>query len=312
MTIGVEKVFAPAFRLSLRLSLAWLAATATATTQAADPLPISAHNCYPSEGARNDRLVEALSLGIDNIEIDLGWDETGRRLIVGHDPAPMPGVEYATLDAYLTPALEAHWKHPRPDRAPTILTIDWKTDHPDAVRAFKLFLDEHADWFSSAPKAAESPLTPRRLTVCFTGSDVAKDRYDELVPPGGTYRAFRDVVFGGTSYRDDVQAYAPERATAYHRFLTFHWANIERGGPPLAGVWTPEESARLDALLDHVHKQGFRARFYCLNGPRGPINSPYRFHDGNTVKIRWHAAAKAGADWIATDDYKAIVKALVK
>ena len=62
----------------------------------------------------------------------------------------------------LIPALTSHLKVPRPDGAPTVLTIDWKTDRPEAVQKFKELLDAHAEWFSSAPKAADSPLSPRR------------------------------------------------------------------------------------------------------------------------------------------------------
>jgi hypothetical protein len=55
----------------------------------------------PAAAFGNDRFVEALRLGIDNIEIDLGWDEAGPRLIVGHDAAPRPGVAYPELEPYI-------------------------------------------------------------------------------------------------------------------------------------------------------------------------------------------------------------------
>ena len=70
------------------------------------PLPISAHNCYAQDRTTNERLDEALALGIDNIEIDLGWDEAGQRLIVGHDARPRPGVAYPEFEASMVPALE--------------------------------------------------------------------------------------------------------------------------------------------------------------------------------------------------------------
>jgi lysophospholipase L1-like esterase len=269
------------------------------------PLPVSAHNCYPTDSTSRARLVEALALGLDNIEIDLGWDAAKQRLIVGHDASPRPGIAYPDLEDYLVPALEEHWSHSRADRAPTVLTLDWKTDEPAAVARFREFLETHADWFSSAPKAAESPLTVRRLTVCFTGSDTAKDHYDALIPPGGTYRAFRDTVFGaGSAYREDVKAYAPDPATAYHRFFTFAWSHVERGGAPGAGSWTADEAARLAALIDLVHRQGYRARLYTLNGHTGPfLLSPYRLADDTSAQLRWRFATAAGADWIATDEY---------
>ncbi|MBX6315280.1 MAG: hypothetical protein IRY99_20570, partial [Isosphaeraceae bacterium] len=231
------------------------------------PLPISAHNCYPLNGQGRERLIEALELGIDNIEIDLGWDEKTQRLIVSHDATPRPGVVYPEFEDYLVPALEAHWRTPRPDGAPTVLTIDWKTAEPRAVARFKQFLDAHPDWFSTAPKAQPSPLTARRLTVCLTGEDRAKEAYDALVPPGDPYRAFRDRVFGAGDYREDIKDYAREPASPYFRFLTLHWGNIERGGPPRAGEWTAEEAARLKGLVAHTHQQGYRLRFYCLVVP---------------------------------------------
>jgi len=272
------------------------------------PLPVSAHNCYPQNSTSGERLAEALALGIDNIEIDLGWDEANRRLIVGHDATPRPGTAYPGLEAYLVPALEAHWRTRRADGAPTILTVDWKTEHPAAVERFKAFLDDHPDWFSSAPKADESPLTPRRLTVCLSGSDRAKDHYDSLVPAGGVYRAFRDTVFGaGVAARPEVADYAPTPATAYQRFLAFHWGHVERGGPALAGEWTDADAARLEALLAHAHRRGFRVRFYTLNGHTGPLSGPYRFANDASAAVRWHAVVSSGADWVATDEYAEIV-----
>jgi len=297
-------------RLGLSLFFIVAAATWPARADAPRPLPISAHNCYPENSTSNERLVEALGLGIDNIEIDLGWDEAGARLIVGHDPAPRPGVAYPDLESYLVPALEAHWRTPRPDRAPTVLTIDWKTAHPAAVRRVKAFLDAHPDWFTSAPKAAESPLTTRRLTVCFSGSDQAKDLYDALVPEGDVYRAFRDTVFSaGSGYRPDVAEYASPSVTAYQRFIAFYWGHVERGGPARAADWTEADAARLKALVAQAHRQGFRVRFYTLNGHFGLPGGSYRCTDDAAARIRWHAAA-AGADWVATDEYDAIVGTL--
>ena len=273
------------------------------------PLPIAAHNCYPADRADNPRLAEALALGIDNIEIDLGWDDAARRLIVGHDAEPRPGVAYPRPETSLIPALEAHLGSPRADGAPTLLTIDWKTGRPEAVRQFRDLLDAHPDWFSSAPKSAESPLTPRRLTVCFSGSEAAKDAYDALIPAGGTYRAFRDRV-GGGRYEAEFAAYVPEASTAYLRFLALPWGAIEKGGPPRAEDWTRDEADRLRALVALAHRRGFRVRFYSLNGHTGPPGGSYRFADDAAARVRWVAAAEAGVDWVAGDEYREMVAAL--
>ena len=186
---------------------------------------------------------------------------------------------YPDLESYLVPALEAHWRTPRPDGAPTVLTIDWKTDQPAAVRAFKAFLDAHPDWFTSAPKAVDSPLTIAGGSRSASAAAIApRTCMTPSCPREATYRAFRDTVFGaGGGYRGDVTAYAPAAATAYHRFLAFHWGHVERGGPALAGEWTADDAARLKALIEHAHRQGFRVRFYTLNGHTGPPGGSYRF-----------------------------------
>ena len=273
------------------------------------PLPISAHNCYPVDDYGRNRLAEALVLGIDNIEIDLGWDADKARLIVSHEAAPKAGLTYPTFEDFIRPVLESP---SRPDGAPTILTLDWKTDDPAAVARLKAFLDDHAEILSSAPKAEKSPLTARKLTVCFTGSAKAKAIYDDLIPKDGTYRAFADVVHSRGSYRDDPSSYAKEPASAYHRFLTFDWDAVEAGGPPLARDWTGEEAARLEAIVEGAHAKGYRIRFYCLNA-RGPVLSiNYRFQSPEAARIRWNAAADAGADWIASDDYREIVSEMRK
>jgi hypothetical protein len=295
-------------RLTLLLAVA--PSTEALAEETLRPLPISAHNCYAENRTDNPRLTEALTLGIDNIEIDLGWDDAAKQLIVGHDATPRPAVAYPRLENSLIPALTSHLKVPRLDGAPTVLTIDWKTGRPEAVLQFKeLLLDAHADWFSSAPKAADSPLTTRRLTVCFSGSEAAKNAYDALIPAGGTYRAFRDRVVSGT-YKVEVAAYVPGNSTAYLRFLAFHWGAIERGGPASAGEWTRAEMDRLSTLIALAHRRGFRVRLYSLNGHSGPPGSSYRFADDDTARVRWLAAAAAGVDWVAGDEYKEMVDAL--
>src|ERR1700733_10070807 len=139
--------------VGLALSLALAPSTDAFADSTPRPLPISAHNCYAENRTDNPRLTEALALGIDNIEIDLGWDDAARQLIIGHDATPRSGVAYPRIETSLIPALASHLKTSRPDGAPTVLTIDWKTGRPEAVKQFKDLLDAHPGWFSSAPKS---------------------------------------------------------------------------------------------------------------------------------------------------------------
>ena len=48
-----------------------------------------------------------------------------------------------------------------------------------------------------------------------------------------------------------------------------------RGGLPLVVTWTAEEADRLARLMTHVHRQGFHARFYCLNGEEPDIRRAF-------------------------------------
>lgn len=276
--------------------------------------PVSAHNCYPLMGTSRAPLEQALALGVPNIEVDLGWDAANRRLLVTHDAAPAAIAPHPEFEDYLVPALEQHWGRAPSRSGSLVLTVDWKTGEPAAIRRFHDFLEAHPDWFSSAPKAAESPLTPRKITVCFTGSEKAKDLYDGLIPDGGTYRAFRDRVISiAKAPLPEVDELVPARSDAYFRFLAFAWNAIEEGGPVRSGEWLPEERERLRALIKVAHQHGFRVRFYCLNARTNLTTSPfYRFPSPEAAHLRWKEAAAAGADFIATDDVPEILRVLAE
>ena len=282
------------------------------------PPPVSAHNCYPLKGTVNDKLKLALKLGIPNIEIDLGYDAASGRLLQTHDAAPREPNDHPDFLQEAVPTLEAHLKTVESGGRPLLLTIDWKTDDPQAVKRFRdEFLLKRPDWFTTAEKTREPkkrmPLTERKVTVCFTGSDRAKGIYDDLVRIGEPYQAFRDTVIGsGPEFAKNVASYCPLQATNYHRYVAVNWNVVERGGPTLAGDWTAEDETRLRTLIDRIHQAGFQARFYCLNGGRpGVVGLPYAFKDAEAASLRWKAAARAGADFVATDDYEAIMKALM-
>ncbi|MEZ5361336.1 MAG: hypothetical protein R2748_03075 [Bryobacterales bacterium] len=59
----------------------------------------------------------------------------------------------------------------------------------------------------------------------------------------------------------------------YRRWWNLSWHAVEEGGQTKAGDWTPEDDARLRALVDYGHSQGVFVRFYCLNGY--PADDPH-------------------------------------
>ena len=52
----------------------------------------------------------------------------------------------------------------------------------------------------------------------------------------------------------------------YRRWWNSSWYTVEEGGEPDAGNWTPADSQRLRALVDHAHTMGYWVRFYALDG----------------------------------------------
>ena len=101
------------------------------------PLPISAHNCYAENRIDNPRLTEALRSGLTTSRSTSGGTTRRNSSSSATTQSPGPAVAYPRLETSLIPALESHFKVPRPDGAPTMLTIDWKTGRPEAVKQFK-------------------------------------------------------------------------------------------------------------------------------------------------------------------------------
>jgi hypothetical protein len=100
----------------------------------------------------------------------------------------------------------------------------------------------------------------------------------------------------------------------YRRWWNLSWHAVEEGGQTKAGDWTPEDEARLKAIVDYGHSLGVFVRFYCLNGH--PADDPhgwspgYNFGSIEAVQQRWRAAIKAGVDWLATDQYEQLAEEL--
>ena len=89
---------------------------------------------------------------------------------------------------------------------------------------------------------------------------------------------------------------------------------MERGGQPNAEDWTAADEARLRAIVSRAHEQGLWVRFYTLNGHAAEASenwtASYNFGSIDAARTRWRAAAQAGVDFIATDQYAALAEVL--
>src|SRR5439155_1319542 len=105
---------------------------------------------------------------------------------------------------------------------------------------------------------------------------------------------------------------AANPADNYHRWWNNSWRVVEPAGQPNAGAWTPEKDTRLNLLVRYAHAHSLWIRFYTLDGAtKAELScngwfSSYNFGSQDAVQKRWEAAAKAGADYIATDQYEVL------
>ena len=74
--------------------------------------------------------------------------------------------------------------------------------------------------------------------------------------------------------------------------------------------------ARLHALVDRAHEQGYWIRFYTLDGfnpdSRNGWSADYNFGSAEAVQVRWQAATDARVDMIATDQYEDLAAFLLR
>jgi hypothetical protein len=107
-----------------------------------------------------------------------------------------------------------------------------------------------------------------------------------------------------------------EAPTNYRRWWNNSWYEVEEGGQPHAGAWTPADAARLRALVDHAHQLGYWIRFYTLDGfsngkAHGWFDS-YNFGSLQAARVRWRASIDAGVNLIASDQYEDLAQTMGK
>src|SRR5262245_10605963 len=285
---------------------------------------LDAHNCYPYKGSWGDRIDRALKTGFPvGIEQDLTW---AGRPVVSHT-TELTGSE-PTLRAHfferVRPIVEKALAENDRRRWPLIIVhFDFKSEEPELLRAVWDLLGEYESWITTTRKTANARdlarFEPKPLLVLTEDSDPQENVFFTRLRVGEKLRLFgsaHTAAIPGKSKeeRNLARAALPperllrERPTNYRRWWNSSWYPVEQGGQSKAGDWTPDDDARLRAIVNHAHKLGFWIRFYTLDGfapadDRGWGNS-YNFGSRAAVVSRWKAALAAGVNLIATDQYE--------
>jgi hypothetical protein len=291
---------------------------------------MDAHNCYPYFGWWNDRIDRALSAGTPlAIEQDLLWytdKRTGQsRSIVTHG-VPSTGHEPNMRDYFfekVRPAVEQALRSTDHHDWPLItLNLDLKSDEPEHLEAIWKLLTEYRDWLTTARRGGQigevAALDVKPILVLTGEADAQKTIFYDRVPVGGQL-----LVFGAThTHMENInagpEAIAPEAPDNYHRWWNNAWNVIEPGGQPNAGEWNAEKEKRLGEFVAYAHQRGFWIRFYTLDGVTVQEESclglfhGYNFGSHAAAEQRWRAAAKAGVDYIASDQYEELGRMLKK
>jgi hypothetical protein len=291
---------------------------------------MDAHNCYPYFGWWNDRIDRALSAGTPlAIEQDLLWytdKRTGQaRSTVTHG-APSTGREPNMREYFfekVRPVVEQALRSTDHHDWPLItLNLDLKSDEPEHLEAIWKLLAEYRDWLTTAPRGEQigevAALDVKPILVLTGEADTQKAVFYDRVAVGE-----RLLVFGAThTHTENItagpEAIAPDAPDNYHRWWNNAWNVIEAGGQPNAGDWNAEKGKRLGDFVAYAHQRGFWIRFYTLDGVTVQQESclglfhGYNFGSRAAAEQRWQAAAKAGVDYIASDQYEELGRMLKK
>ena len=312
-------------RLLLAALLALTAVSPAFARSAATPgsrSVMDAHNCYPYFEWWSNRIDRALSAGTPlAIEQDLGWytdPKTGKSWDVVTHGNPITGQE-PTLEHYffdhVRPVVEKALKEGNHGNWPLItLNLDFKDDNPQHIAAVRAILLNYRDWISEAPRTADpavvAPLVVKPILVLTGEQDAQQKIFFDDLPVGAPLLAFGAVHTARKDPRGTPEEIDTEKASDYRRWWNNSWHVVEPEGQPNAGTWTAAREARLRALVEHAHANGLWIRFYTLDGsPAAQLSCMGWFHGYNfgslaAVRPRWQAAIRAGADYIASDQYE--------
>jgi hypothetical protein len=302
---------------------------------------MDAHNCYPYFEWWADRIHRVLLTGTPlAIEQDLAWytdPDTHRSWSIVTHGAPLSR-NAPTLDSYffkaVAPIVEAALRKGDRSQWPLItLNLDLKSEEPEHLAAIWQSLESHRTWLTSAPRTAdgsEAPLTVRPILVLTGSSDPQQKVFYDDRPVGSDLLVFGSVHTFEQNAQATPSVLEPEAATDYRRWWNNPWDVVEAGGQTKAGLWTPADASRLKALVEHAHNHGLWIRFYTLDGvgsgsaekdlePTSEASKTlssfgwfrgYNFGSPAAVEQRWRAAAGAGVDYIASDQYEQLAALL--
>lgn len=338
----------------LRAGLFALAvATGSATIVHAQPgfgpgqrVLVDAHNCYPEGDAYADRIDRALATGLPvAIEQDLVWrpatDGRPAHSIVSHGE-PFTGREPSLRQHFferIRPLVEAALRDGDRRQWPLItLNLDFKSVEPEHLAEIWAVLGEFEAWLTTAPRTATpdqpAPLDVRPVLVLTGDHPEQQAAFHDRVPVGGRLRLFGAILLRPDEWMEARLGKNADRevarrefwtalrdlplpsATNYRRWWNNAWWVVEGASQPKAGDWSPEEDARLKALVKKSHAAGLWIRYYTLNGhgadvKRGWTDS-YNFGSPAAAETRWRAAIAAGVDFIATDQYEDVARTLTR
>jgi hypothetical protein len=292
---------------------------------------LDAHNCYPYEGEWADRIERALKLGYPiGIEQDIAWavdPVTGKgRPVVTHTDKTS-GKEPTLREHFferVRPIVEKALKENQRDRWPLIvLHFDFKSLDPMVLRAVWDLLGEYQDWITTAPQTGSperiAPMDAKPLLVLTEDADIQEQVFFREIPSGARLRLFGSAQTGKIEAKSAAERQhlaatlppeklLPTKATNFRRWWNNPWNEVEEGGQTKAGEWTPAAAARLKALVDYAHRQGYWIRFYTLDGfaPEADKGwgASYNFGTRAKAEARWKAAYDAGVNLIASDQYE--------
>ena len=292
---------------------------------------LDAHNCYPYEGQWADRIERALKLGFPiGIEQDIAWavdPVTGKgRPVVTHTDKTT-GKEPTLRDHFferVRPIVEkALAENNRAAWPLIVLHFDFKSLDPQVLRGVWDLLGEYQNWITTAPQTDDphklGAFDAKPLLVLTEDADIQEQIFFRDLPAGVRLRVFGSAETAKIEAKSPAERQhlaatmppeklLPTKATNFRRWWNNAWGEVEEGGQTKARDWTPAGAARLKALVDHAHRQGYWIRFYTLDGFAPEANqgwgASYNFGSRTKAEARWKAALDAGVNLIATDQYE--------